>query len=86
MKKALLPLLSIVVLVSCYAPASSPVTNLKAVAQGHFAEAQLNYLSNNDPSNTSPYNGNMSVSKPLPITISWEDNDKRPATYTVRIL
>ena len=85
MKKALLPLLSIVVLVSCYAPSSSPVTNLKAVAQGHFTEAQLNYLSNNDPSNTSPYNGNMSVSKPLPITISWEDNDKRPTTYTVRI-
>ena len=85
MKKALLPLLSIVVLVSCYAPASSPVTNLKAEAQGHFTEAQLNYLTNNDPSNTSPYNGNMSVSKPLPITISWEDNDQRSATYTVRI-
>ena len=85
MKKALLPLLSIVVLVSCYAPASSPVTNLKAEAQGHFTEAQLNYLTNNDPSNTSPYNGNMSVSKPLPITISWEDNDQRSATYAVRI-
>ena len=72
MKKTLLPLLLVIPLVACYSPTRSPVTNLKAEAQGHFTDVQLNYLTNNDPSNTSPYNGNMSVSKPLPVSISWE--------------
>ena len=75
MKKALLPLLLVIPLVACNSPTRSPVTNLKAEAQGHFTEAQLNYLTNNDPSNTSPYNGNMSVSKPLPISISWDKEE-----------
>lgn len=54
------------------------ITNLKAVSQGHFTEPQLNYLNNDDASNTSPYNGNMSVSKPLPVHISWESNVSGP--------
>ena len=81
MKKALLPLLLVIPLVACSSSTRSPVTNLKAEAQGHFTEAQLNYLTNNDPSNTSPYNGNMSVSKPLPISISWDKEENM--TYHV---
>ena len=82
MKKALLPLLLVIPLVACSTP-SSPVTNLKAEPQGHFTEAQINYLTNNDPSNTSPYNGNMSVSKPLPISISWDKEEN--VEYTVNV-
>ena len=70
MKKALLPLLLVIPLVAC--EAHQTVNLLKADTNGHYTEAQLNYLTNDDPSNTSPYNGNMSVSKPEPVTISWE--------------
>ena len=71
MKKTLLPLLLVIPLVACSTPMTA-VSNLKADSQGHFTEAQINYLTNNDLSNTSPYNGNMSVSKPEPVTITWE--------------
>ena len=71
MKKTLLPLLLVIPLVACSTPMAA-VSNLKVDSQGHFTEAQINYLTNDDPSNTSPYNGNMSVSKPEPVTITWE--------------
>ena len=71
MKKTILTLLFVIPLVACQSPAPK-ITLLKADTSGHFTEAQLNYLNNNDSSNTSPYNGNMSVSKPLPVSISWE--------------
>ena len=81
MKKALLPLLLVIPLVSCQAPQS--INLLNPEIKGHYTEAQLNYLSNDDPSNTSPYNGNMSVSKPVPITISWESN--REISYSLEL-
>ena len=39
-----------------------------------YTEAQIGYLTNNDPTNTSPYNGNMSVSKPNPVLLTWNGN------------
>ena len=84
MKKALLPLLLVIPLVACSAPLTA-VSNLKADSQGHFTEAQINYLTNDDPSNTSPYNGNMSVSKPLPISISWDKEENSSSTYHVYV-
>lgn len=82
MKKSLFTLLLLIPLVACQT--SKPkVTLLKAESTGHFSEAQLNYLSNDDYSNTSPYNGNMSVSKPVPVKISWE-SDKETA-YSVEL-
>ena len=88
MKKTLLPLLLIIpLLVACnnsndvvsknddsfsYKHQVVTPTDLKATVEGHFTEPQLNYLTNDDASNTSPYNGNMSVSKPLPIHLTWE--------------
>ena len=71
MKKSLFTLLLLFPLTACQSPAPK-ITLLKADTKGHFTEAQLNYLNNNNSSNTSPYNGNMSVSKPLPVNISWE--------------
>ena len=81
MKKALLPLIFIISLVACHTRPT--LSNLKIATQGHFTEAQLNYLNNNDPSNTSPYNGNMSASKPLPITFSWDGEGD--GTYEINI-
>ena len=60
------------------------ITNIKAVSQGHFSEYQTNYLNSENYSDTSPYNGNLSVSKPLPINITWESNVEGP--YTVKII
>ena len=58
------------------------IKNLTAIETSHFTSEQVYYLSNNDPSNTSPYCGNMSVSAPKPIHLSWEGNYE---TYTVVI-
>ena len=84
MKKALLPLLLVIPLVACNNTSSSytPVTNVKASVSGHFTEAQLKYLSSEDYLDTTPYNGNMSVSKPLPVNITWEAGE---GTYQVYI-
>ena len=73
MKKIILSLLLVFPLVAC-SSSGIAVNNLKAETQGHFTEAQIKYLTNDDPSNTSPYNGNMSVSKPEPVTITWESS------------
>ena len=97
MKKALLSLLLVIPLVACSKSGESsvssiidgtsnkanPPSELKAVTSGHFTEPQINYLNNEDPSNTSPYNGNMSVSKPLPISLTWESEIN--ASYFVEI-
>ena len=76
MKKALLPLLLVVPLVAC-SPQGQLVNVIKAEAtvSGHFSKEQIVYLTNEDSSNTSPYNGNMSVSKPVPVTISWDGSE-----------
>ena len=76
MKKALLPLLLVIPLVAC-SPQGQLVNVLRAdaVASGHFTKEQATYLNNDDPSSTSPYNGNMSVSKPVPVTITWEGSE-----------
>ncbi len=70
-----------------YPTSSGPreqITDVKAVSQGHFTEYQANYLNSENYSDTTPYNGNMSVSKPLPVNITWESNVEGP--YTVRIV
>lgn len=72
MKKALLPLLLVISLAACNNTQYTPVSNLKAVTSGHFSEAQLNYLRSENYADTTPYNGNMSVSKPEPVHITWE--------------
>ena len=59
------------------------ITNLKAEAQGHFTEPQTNYLNSENYADTTPYNGNLSVSKPLPVHISWECDV--PGPYKVEI-
>ena len=76
MKKALLPLLLVVSLASC-TPQGQLVTVIRAdsTSFGHFSDEQGKYLNNDDPSNTSPYNGNLSVSKPKPVMISWEGQE-----------
>ena len=98
MKKISFTLLLLVPLISCGNNATSSVasslsntseapiitiTNLKATPQGHFTEQQLKYLTNTDYTDTAPYNGNMSVSNPLPVTITWDSNDTGPFTIEI---
>ena len=92
MKKALLSLLLVIPLVSCNNQATESVTsslvpigitNLKATPQGHFTEAQLKYLNSEDYTDTTPYNGNMSVSNPLPVSLSWESSAEGPFTIEI---
>ena len=59
------------------------ITNVQVVSQGHYSQYQTNYLNSENYSDTAPYNGNLSVSKPLPINITWDSNVEGP--YTVRI-
>lgn len=59
------------------------ITNVNVVSHGHFTEYQTNYLSSDNYGDTTPYNGNLSVSKPTPIEITWESKVEGP--YTVKI-
>ena len=46
--------------------------NMNVNDGGHFTEAQLGYLTKEAYDDTTPYNGNMSVSAPKPVVLSWE--------------
>ncbi len=83
MKKALLPLLLVIPLVACQS-AKTPVSNLKAEVKGHFTEAQLNYLKSENYADTTPYNGNMSVSMPEPVHLTWEAGEGDYQVYVNR--
>ena len=92
MKKAILTLLLLIPLVACDNQATESVTssiqpinitNLKATPQGHFSEAQLKYLTSEDYTDTTPYNGNMSVSNPLPVNITCESEATGPFTIEI---
>ena len=71
MKKLVLTLTTIASLVSLVSCSSSEISNLKVESKGHFTDEQLNYLKSEDYTNTSPYNGNMKMSKPNPVRFTW---------------
>ena len=50
------------------------INNLSSSGDDYYTEAQATYLINGDPTDTTPYNGNMSVSAPLPKVLSWDGN------------
>ena len=52
----------------------SYINNLSSSGDNYYSEAQFNYLNNDNPMDTTPYNGNMSVSAPLPKVLSWDGN------------
>ena len=70
MKKGLriLSLSFVILLTGCDAKIAS--TNQEYT--GHFSDIQYSYLTNDDPSNTTPYNGNMSEGDPKPVVLSWK--------------
>lgn len=63
--------LSFVILLSA-CNVKQAISDTKQDYTGHLSDIQYTYLSNNDVSNTSPYNGNMSVSDPNPVSLSWK--------------
>lgn len=63
---------------------SPSLTNLTVSGyQVRHTEAQLNYLNSENYTDTTPYNGNMSVSAPVPVHFEWEANSTNP--FFVRI-
>lgn len=50
------------------------ISDLSSSGDNYYTEAQFNYLNNDNPTDTTPYNGNMSVSAPLPKVLSWDGN------------
>ena len=88
MKKVLsrIFILSMVTLLSsCSGDIKGEFSNIKTSGNDvRHTDAQLNYLNNTDPFETSPYNGNMSVSAPNPTTLSW-DFSLEGATYKVNV-
>lgn len=73
MKRTISIIASLIILSSLVACNDfSPISELKAVSNGHFTSEQLNYLKNENYADTTPYNGNMSMSKPLPVSLSWK--------------
>ncbi len=62
-------LATIALLSACSAP-----TNLKVTGSKHFTEEQSAYLKSENISDTTPYNGNMSLSAPKPTILKWSGN------------
>ena len=59
-------------LASCSLTVKS-IDDLEADRSGHrLTEAQLAYINSENYGDTTPYNGNMSVSAPNPVTIKWK--------------
>ena len=71
MKKIVVTISSLLVLASLVACQSS-ITSVKSENKGHYTEEQLKYLTSDKYDDTTPYNGNMSLSKPEPIVISFK--------------
>lgn len=60
------------------------LTNLTVTGyEVRHTEAQLNYLNSENYTDTTPYNGNMSVSAPIPAHIAWEATSL--SSFTVNI-
>lgn len=65
--------LSIVALLSACNSSAVTLSNLSSKGQDvRHTEAQLTYLNSDNYLDTTPYNGNMSVSAPNPVVLSWE--------------
>ena len=59
-------LATIALLSACSAP-----SNLKVTCSGHFTDEQSAYLKSENIADTTPYNGNMSLSAPKPTILKW---------------
>ena len=59
-------LATIAILSACSAP-----SNLKVTGYGHFTDEQSAYLKSDNIADTTPYNGNMSLSAPKPTLLKW---------------
>ena len=60
------------IFVLCACSLNKKVSDTNQDYKGHFTDIQYVYLTNNDLSDTSPYNGNMSLSEPAPVSLSWK--------------
>ncbi len=73
MKKVFLSVASLLMVSSLVACNDlSPVTEFLATTSGHFTDIQLTYLQSENYADTTPYNGNMSKSEPLPVKLTWK--------------
>ena len=59
-------LAAVALLSACSAP-----TKLSVTGSGHFTAEQSAYLKSDNISDTTPYNGNMSLSAPTPTVLKW---------------
>lgn len=71
MKKIAVTLSTVISLLSLVA-CNGYISNIKCVNDGHYTEEQLKYLTSDKIDDTTPYNGNMSISAPKPIVVSFK--------------
>ncbi|MBO4856598.1 MAG: tyrosine-protein phosphatase [Bacilli bacterium] len=64
--RVLFSLASVILLTACSAP-----SGLKVTGSTHFTEVQEAYLKSSNIEDTTPYNGNMSLSAPAPTVLKW---------------
>ena len=76
-----LPLVIVFCLTGCGEASISSVSSSRK--NGRLADIHVTYLTNNNPAETSPYNGNMSVSAPNPVRLSW--NGENISSYKVSL-
>lgn len=84
MKKIVITLSAVFSLISLVAcDGIIHISDLKVESKGHFTQEQLNYLKSEDYTDTSPYNGNMSISKPEPVVFTWKSNYKKDIEFGI---
>ena len=84
MKKIVITLSTVFSLISLVAcDGTLYITGLKVESKGHFTQEQLNYLKSEEYTDTSPYNGNMSISKPEPVVFTWKSNYKKYIEFAI---
>ena len=80
----ILKLLSLSVVLSLASCGPESISSISSKREnGRLSEAQATYLNSENYSDTSPYNGNMSVGLPLPIRLSWKGSNI--SSYVVSI-
>ncbi len=72
MNKSLRTLSLSFIFILCACSLNKKISDIKQDYTGHFSDIQYTYLTNSDLSDTSPYNGNMSLSEPAPVSLSWK--------------
>lgn len=85
--KRIITIIPSLILLSSLVACQSSLADIKFANNGHYTEEQLKYLASDKYDDTTPYNGNMPISAPQPIVISFKRvNYSKSASVLVKVV